>query len=185
MTAALHSYRTWFWTLAFLGATLDVATKYALFAWLAPLEERPIVRGFFSLYHPDGLNHGALFGFGKEHGGTANLVFAAFSAVAVAVIIGWYLKNGPKADRTITSALGLILGGALGNLHDRLFIGGVRDFIWWYYEKADGSRLSWPIFNVADSCLVCGAALLLLHAFFTEQAATSNPQPQPEAQQVT
>ena len=65
----------------------------------------------------------------------------------------------------LCSALGLILGGTLGNLYDRLVFNGVRDFLHWDY------LFDWPVFNVADCCLVCGASLLLLQAF------ASSPQP--------
>jgi lipoprotein signal peptidase len=66
----------------------------------------------------------------------------------------------------LCAALGLILAGTLGNLYDRVLFGGVRDFLHWY------RYFNWPVFNLADSCLVVGAGLLLAHAFLTaEQAA--------------
>jgi lipoprotein signal peptidase len=73
-------------------------------------------------------------------------------------------------------ALGLILGGTVGNLYDRIVFGGVRDFLYFYW-------FDFPVFNVADSCLVVGASLLLLQALFgkqkTEPAATpAEPAPQ-------
>jgi len=61
-------------------------------------------------------------------------------------------------------ALGLILAGTLGNLYDRVVFGGVRDFLFFYY-------INWPVFNVADCCLVCGAFLLLIQAFWVHPAA--------------
>jgi lipoprotein signal peptidase len=72
------------------------------------------------------------------------------------------------------AALGLILGGTIGNLYDRLVFGGVRDFLYFY-------KIEWPVFNVADCCLVVGATLLLLQAVFvapsTEQPATPEVEP--------
>ncbi len=70
-------------------------------------------------------------------------------------------------------ALGLILGGTLGNLYDRIVFSGVRDFLWWH------KYVDWPVFNIADCCLVCGAALLLIEAFFTkvEPALTQTTEP--------
>ena len=65
-------------------------------------------------------------------------------------------------------ALGLILGGTLGNFYDRVVFNGVRDFLHWNY------LFDWPVFNLADSCLVCGACLLLLQAFGKQPVATDD-----------
>jgi lipoprotein signal peptidase len=70
----------------------------------------------------------------------------------------------------LCAALGLILAGTLGNLYDRLVFNGVRDFLHWDYFY------DWPVFNVADCCLVCGAGLLLLQAF-GKQAPRNSPEP--------
>ena len=61
----------------------------------------------------------------------------------------------------------MILAGTIGNLYDRVVFGGVRDFLMWYAFK-------WPIFNVADCCLVCGASLLLLQALFVKKPASAS-----------
>ena len=67
------------------------------------------------------------------------------------------------------AALGLILAGTLGNLYDRVVFNGVRDFLHWNY------LFDWPVFNVADCCLVCGACLLLLQAFGRQPATKAQP----------
>src|SRR5205823_3497420 len=72
-------------------------------------------------------------------------------------------------DRRLCVALGLIFAGTLGNLYDRLFFGGVRDFLHWYY------LVDWPVFNLADCCLVVGAGLLLLQAFQSPPTADEAP----------
>jgi lipoprotein signal peptidase len=168
MTAASRSYRGIFWTLALLGLSLDLATKYAVFAWLEPREERAVIPGWFILVHHPELNKGALIGIGSSLGDTANLVFAAISAAAVVVIIGWSFRPSLASDWRLCTALGLILAGAAGNLYDRVVFGGVRDFMQIFYEKANGDRIHLTaIFNVADFCLVCGACCLLLQTFLT------------------
>ena len=63
--------------------------------------------------------------------------------------------------------MGLILAGTLGNLYDRIVFGGVRDFLHCYYDAH-----IWPDFNIADSSLVCGAAMLLAHSFFASEPVT-------------
>jgi lipoprotein signal peptidase len=112
------------------------------------------------------VNHGALFGMGGDHKGMANRVFAAISIVAAAGISIWAARRGTQVDGWMSAALGLILGGTLGNLFDRIVFNGVRDFLYFY-------KIKWPVFNVADCCLVCGAIMLLIHAFFL--APPENP----------
>jgi len=116
--------------------------------WSAPLMPR--------------VNHGALFGMGGNHEQTANRIFAAISILAAAGIIVWASLRGTQVDGWMSAALGLILGGTLGNLYDRIVFTGVRDFLYFY-------KIRWPVFNVADCCLVCGAIMLLVHAFLFAQ----------------
>ena len=108
------------------------------------------------------VNHGALFGLGQGHKGLANGFFAAVSVAAAVAIIIWGTRRHTSRERGLMAALGLILGGTVGNLYDRLVFGGVRDFLYFY-------KVEWPVFNVADCCLVVGAALLLVQAVFVSQ----------------
>lgn len=125
------------------------------------------------------VNRGALFGMGANQDGSpeaeqqaenANTLFAIISTIAAGGIAVWTLLRGKQADAWICAALGLILGGTVGNLYDRVVFHGVRDFLFFY-------KIDFPVFNVADSCLVCGAIMLVLHAVFVKP-----PKPQPEAQ---
>ncbi|MCU0703523.1 MAG: signal peptidase II [Fimbriiglobus sp.] len=124
------------------------------------------------------VNRGALFGMGANHDGSeesekqaegANTLFAIISLIAAGGITIWMVLRGNRADAWICAALGLILGGTVGNLYDRVVFHGVRDFLFFY-------KIDWPVFNVADCCLVCGAIMLVLHAVFVKP-----PQPNPQA----
>ena len=93
------------------------------------------------------VNHGALFGIGQNQKGLANGIFAAVSVLAAVAIMVWGTRRNTAREKGLMAALGLILGGTVGNLYDRLIFGGVRDFLYFY-------RIEWPVFNVADCCLV-------------------------------
>ncbi len=187
---AEKSYRQLFWSVAMIGLVLDQASKYMVFNELysaRPESKRQLIAGAFELLtrftnEPEtgqGLlswlralngdklpfvNTGALFGWGTGWGWDANSFFALVSVAAALAIIYWSTRPQARHDRFLALALGLILAGTLGNLYDRVVFGGVRDFLHWYY------LIDWPVFNLADCCLVCGAALLLLQAFVTEPA---------------
>jgi lipoprotein signal peptidase len=105
------------------------------------------------------VNHGALFGLGGEHKGLANNVFTVVSIGAAIAILVWGMQRKTAREKWLMIALGLILGGTLGNLYDRIVFNGVRDFLFFY-------KIDWPVFNVADCCLVVGAGLLLVQAMF-------------------
>ena len=202
---AQRSYRWLTVTLALVGLTADQASKYGVFRWLHPgpdraswavRGEREVVEGWFKLtaeFDPtvkpcdcafNGLqtwsapdmprvNHGALFGIGGQHKGTANQVFAAVSVLAAVGIVVWVSRRATAVDGWLCAALGLILGGTVGNLYDRVVFNGVRDFLHFY-------KIDWPVFNVADCCLVVGACMLLLHAFLTPaEAKPEQPAPAP------
>jgi lipoprotein signal peptidase len=186
------------YTLAVLGVAADQATKYGVFAWLSQVpgnryvifrttpEPADELHGFALVVqhehgdepgHPvltyaDGtpvphVNHGALFGFLRDRKTPANVGFAVVSLAAAAAIVCWSRLAATARDRWLCAALGLILAGTLGNLYDRVRFNGVRDFLHWDY------LYNWPVFNVADCCLVAGAGLLLLQAFAKRPAAES------------
>jgi lipoprotein signal peptidase len=117
------------------------------------------------------VNRGALFGWGNGHsdGQDLNLWFTIVSALAAIGITYWSTRPSARGDRLLCASLGLILAGTLGNLYDRLVFSGVRDFLHWY------RYFDWPVFNLADCCLVFGAGLLLAHAFFTVEREAKEP----------
>jgi lipoprotein signal peptidase len=178
-----RSYRALLWALALTGLCVDQATKYGVFAWLGGVEghswsvfQTAEGTGFHLVAQfdptPDGLvphvNHGALFGFLRGHKTLANAGFAVVSLAAALAIAVWSLQKNTARDRWLCAALGLILAGTLGNFYDRVVFNGVRDFLHWNY------LFDWPVFNVADCCLVVGAGLLLLQAFSGQPARSGD-----------
>jgi lipoprotein signal peptidase len=176
-----RSYRWLLWAVALAGTLLDQVTKYSVFAWLKndadPTEgSYQLIPGVFRLlaqyqevngqWVPK-VNHGALFGLGGEYAALANALFAGVSVLAAVAILAWSLRRSTARDLALCTSLGLILAGTVGNLYDRLLFGGVRDFLHFYWFE-------WPVFNVADCCLVCGAGLLLAQAFLS-RAPSAHP----------
>jgi signal peptidase II len=134
---------------------LDQATKLYIDATMSLHESFPIIDGFFNITYIR--NPGAAFGFLAG----APLVFRSlfFLAVTIAaiVLILYYLYKNPGRGPLLTTALALILAGAIGNMIDRLRFGEVIDFLDVYIGAAH-----WPAFNVADSAISAGAVVLFL-----------------------
>jgi len=138
--------------LAVVIIAIDQATKVAMLRAFAPGEVRPFT-SFFSLVLA--FNTGAAFSFLANASGWQGQ-FLTGVGIAAALFILWLLaRHG--AQTIFSLALALILGGALGNVVDRLMYGHVVDFLLFHYRG-----LSWPAFNVADSAIVGGAGLLIL-----------------------
>jgi signal peptidase II len=108
-------------------------------------------------------NSGAAFGFLSSASGWQNIFFIVITLIAGVVILWMFRRLNPK-DKLLASGLMLILGGALGNLADRLIHGYVVDFIDVYY-----GTWHWPAFNIADSAITVGAVLLIMDAFGLSQ----------------
>ena len=103
-------------------------------------------------------NSGAAFSFLADAGGWQRIFFTAIAVIASVVII--MLLRKPQNHRLFNAALALILGGAIGNLIDRVLLGHVVDFI-----QVHAGGYYWPAFNVADSAITIGAALLIWDSF--------------------
>jgi signal peptidase II len=134
---------------------LDQLTKWLVVRALDLHDYRPLVEGFLSLSHVR--NYGAAFGILAD----ADLPYQAalFSALSLAALtaIGVYAYRLPAEARLPQLALSLILGGAIGNLIDRLRLGYVVDFVHVYWKHHQ-----WPDFNAADSAITVGVSLLIL-----------------------
>lgn len=158
-----------FASIAIPGFLIDLTTKAWIFGRLGMPGRNTwwIWPEFFGFQ--TSLNQGALFGFGQGK----VWLFASLSIGAAVGIIYWLFFAGGGKDRLLTPALGCVMAGILGNLYDRLGLWtvpgqpgvkvyAVRDWILFQYQG-----WVWPNFNIADSFLVCGAALLFWHAFVT------------------
>ena len=121
-------------------------------------------------------NPGAAFSFLSEAGGWQRWFFAVLSAAVSIVLIVW-LGRLPAASRLLPTALALVIGGALGNLIDRIAYGYVIDFIQFYYTanaclfgfSAQRGHCYWPVFNVADAAVSVGATLLIIQSFMSDR----------------
>jgi signal peptidase II len=107
-------------------------------------------------------NTGAAFSFLGHSGQLGSLVFGGFAIVISVIIIIWLLRI-PKNKYWLSVSLALILGGALGNLIDRIHHGYVIDFIYFYYHD-----WYWPAFNIADSAICIGAIMLGVEVLFSK-----------------
>jgi signal peptidase II len=140
--------------LALAVFVLDQGTKSLVEDSMSPGERIPVIPGLFSITHIR--NEGGAFGI---LGGSPSLLLIG-SVVAVGVVL-WMLLAG-ESSRLATLGCGLILGGAAGNLLDRLTAGGVTDYVHFSF---------WYVFNVADAAITVGVAALLLSALRPEKAA--------------
>ena len=148
----------WLW-LSVVVIALDQVTKWIAVDTLQMYQQVPIIDGLFSFTLA--YNTGAAFSFLADASGWQRWLFAGI-AVVVSVVLCVWLARLDRARRMEAIALALILGGALGNLYDRVVHGKVTDFILVHWQQ------SWffPAFNIADSAITVGAALLLLDMFF-------------------
>ena len=180
-----------FGSLALVGCFVDLWTKQVMFAWRGlppPWRQTSTPHAPWWIWEnilgiETQLNQGALFGMGQGK----VWLFATLSFIAAGGITYWLFGAKAARDLFLTIALGLIMGGILGNLWDRLglwtspngqTIYAVRDWILIAYGGADlpilGTR--WPNFNIADSLLVCGAGMLIWHSFRSPTGDPDTPE---------
>jgi signal peptidase II len=163
---AVFANPAWPWLLvSVVVVMLDRWTK-VLVTDRFQLFERLPVAPYFDLTRLH--NTGAAFSFLASASGWQNWFFAAV-ALAVSALLLWWLVHQPAGRIVAPLGLSLVLGGALGNLWDRLAQGYVVDFVLLYYE-----RWSFPAFNVADSAITVGVILLLLDGFLLEPRRAVN-----------
>ena len=156
--------RRYYFLIALGIIVLDRATKLWVERAIPLHESIRIIPGFFSLTHVE--NRGAAFGIFNDSPAPWKIgMLVAFSLIALVVVSRLLWKNSHAASSTGVG-LALILGGAIGNLWDRLAAGHVTDFLLFYI-----GRYEWPSFNVADSSIVVGAGLLVLEILFAKAPA--------------
>src|SRR5437773_10733773 len=151
--------------IAAIGAlviALDQFTKQIVLHVLGYAQERIVIDGFFKFVHWG--NTGAAWSLFR---GNNNIL----ALVALAALVVLYLSRHHFDSRTLLGqiAFGLIFGGIVGNLIDRLWVGHVIDFIYFYVQR-NGSELGFPAFNVADSAICTGVGLVCLITWKTERA---------------
>lgn len=121
---------------------------------------------FFNITYAQ--NHGAAFSFLADQGGWQRWFFTSIAAIASVVFLIW-LKRTPKEQPILAASLACMLSGALGNLIDRSLFGYVIDFLDFYVKG-----YHWPTFNVADSIIFVGAALMIIDSFMQDKANKVN-----------
>ncbi len=156
-----HAMRKYHFLIAALVVVFDRLAKWVVDKNIALHESVAVVPGFFHLTHVE--NRGAAFGLFAESPSEWKIaVLVLFSLVALVVVSALLWKNS-HAMTTTGVGLALILGGALGNLWDRLVSGQVVDFLDFYVGS-----YHWPAFNLADSAIVVGALLLVTEILFSK-----------------
>jgi signal peptidase II len=142
---------------------LDQITKHAITANFQ-LGDSKYILPFFNLVLAH--NTGAAFSFLADRSGWQRGFFIVVTIVISSVLL-WMMKNN-RDNRLLCTALALVIGGAIGNLYDRVLHGYVVDFVQWHV-----AGYYWPAFNVADSAICVGAALLVWDSFRTPKPAAS------------
>ena len=157
-----------YFVLASVILVADQATKLVAHQFLSERAAIKLIPGFFSLWYSR--NPGGLFGYFREWNSPLRFVLLTILPLVAIGFISAYLARTHALDRPTLLGLALILGGATGNLIDRLIRGEVIDFLDFYISSSNfGDWLvsifgtaHWPTFNLADSAIVTGACLLLL-----------------------
>jgi signal peptidase II len=141
---------------------LDRWSKSFIEAHVSAFDVHTVIPGFFDIVHSQ--NRGVAFGLMNESTSAwRTVVLIVFSAAALLLVAG-LLWRAARLDRWTVTGLALVLGGAAGNLFDRIVWGRVTDFLEFYV-----GTVHWPTFNVADSCIVIGSGLLLLELLKTRR----------------
>jgi signal peptidase II len=147
----------WLW-LSAIVIVLDQLSKWWVLSVLVPGERVPVIEPFW--YWTLAFNEGAAFSFLADGGGWQRWFFTLL-AVVISVVLAVWLQRTPRRDWRTALPLALVIGGAVGNLIDRLHAGRVTDFVLVYLGD-----WAYPAFNVADSAICVGAVLLIAFSLF-------------------
>jgi signal peptidase II len=157
--------------IAALVIALDQLTKQIVLRFLGYAQERIVIEGFFKFVHWG--NTGAAWSLFRGNNGL-------LAGVALLALLVLFLSRHQFDSRTLLSqiAFGLIFGGIVGNLIDRLWVGHVIDFIYFYVQQRGGAEIGFPAFNVADSAICTGVGLVFLITWRSEhKAKPAEPSP--------
>jgi len=153
----------WVVLIAVIVTALDQLTKWLVVHSVGPEESRVVIAGFFDLVNWG--NTGAAWGILKDY----NLVLTAISIVAVLAL--YLFRHSFQLRRPGSRvALGLIAGGIVGNVVDRVRVGHVVDFLYFYV-----GRYHWPAFNVADSAICIGVGLYVILSWRSDRLSRQTP----------
>ena len=155
--AATRNALPWL-ALSTLVLVLDQASKRWVLNALPEFQPVPVIDGVWNWFRT--YNTGAAFSFLSDAGGWQQYLFAGL-AIAISGMLAWWLAKTPRGDWRTALPFALVIGGAIGNLVDRLQHGHVVDFIQWYWRGH-----YFPAFNIADSAVVGGAIGIILFGLF-------------------
>jgi len=158
--------------IAAIVVVLDRVSKNIIRAHLSPVDSLTVIPGFFNIVHTE--NPGIAFGMlSNATGAWRDVLLIGFSAAVLIAISTVLLRPASQLNAWLRVALGFILGGAFGNLYDRIVNGTVTDFV-----EAHAGQYYFPAFNVADSAITVGACLLLLDMWRArERQSVAEPRP--------
>lgn len=146
-----------------LVLVLDQLTKLWVLRSLPEFQPVTVIEGVWNWYRT--YNTGAAFSLLGDAGGWQQYLFSGF-AIAISAVLAWWLARTPRGDWRTALPFSLVIGGAVGNLLDRLQHGHVVDFIQWHWRGH-----YWPSFNVADSAIFVAAAILIATSLFQPRKA--------------
>ncbi len=161
------SRRLAYHALALLVVVLDQVTKAVVIATIPLYSTVHVIHGFFDLTHLK--NTGAAFGVFAAAGSARPLLVTLLAVLVFAGVLAWSLASPPE-HRLLQTALALIMGGAVGNLIDRVRFQAVTDFLRFYVD-----RWEWPSFTVADSAISVGVLLLAWDIWRRPEPAPTRP----------
>ncbi|MGO0999732.1 signal peptidase II [Lysobacter sp. CA196] len=139
---------------------LDQLSKAWVLSSLPEYTAVPVIDGFWNWYRS--YNTGAAFSFLSDAGGWQKYFFAIL-AVGISGLLGYWLSRAARSDWKTALPYALVIGGAIGNVIDRMLHGHVVDFIQWYWRD-----YHWPSFNIADSAIVAGAIGIAVYGLFSK-----------------
>ena len=172
--ANTNSVKTWYLVVTAIVLMIDQFTKYWMSINLREGDEIEVIRGFFRFSYTE--NPGIAFG--MLNNGNVKWLLVAISVAAIAVV-AFYMTRTSSSNRLLLWSLALLAAGISGNLIDRVRMGRVIDFILIYYKD-----YQWPVFNIADTAITIGAALMAIELFIPphqERAAAAAPVESPTA----
>ncbi|UYZ85150.1 signal peptidase II [Entomomonas sp. E2T0] len=150
---------SWVWV-SVLVIIIDQSTKYWTLNYLPLQQMVEVIPNYLAWFHT--YNFGAAWSFLADHSGWQKWLFAGIAFIISIVLVIWLTRLKSNKETWLAIALALVLGGALGNLYDRVVLGYVVDFILAHWH----ADYYFPAFNIADTAITVGAAMLIIDMLF-------------------